>query len=197
MAPTSEHAGIAAMRGGTIAWLVATLGVAGANAQERRELSAHEHGHSALNIAVEGSVVAMELLTPGRDIVGFEHAATTDEQRAAVEEVKAALADPLALFVPPEAAGCQLTEATVALDTDAEEGAGVAAAAAGEENQAEFHGVYTLSCADPSALDSISFVYFDRFPSAEEVEVMIIDERGQTTYEVERASPRLVLDGAS
>ena len=63
-----------------LAWLPA--GVALADEAERRELGAHEHGHLVLNIAIEGDRIEMELMAPGVDIVGFEHAAETDEHKA-------------------------------------------------------------------------------------------------------------------
>ena len=65
---------------------------------ETRELDAHEHGHGAFNIAFEGDKVLMELEAPGADIVGFEHAATSAEDRAAVDAAIADLAKPLQLF---------------------------------------------------------------------------------------------------
>ena len=60
-------------------------------AQETRELGAHEHGHSALNIAIEGGQVAMELQAPGADIVGFEYEAISAEDRAKLDAAIAAL----------------------------------------------------------------------------------------------------------
>ena len=71
------------MRGTAVFALAGALAATAAVAEERRELGAHEHGHSTLTIAVEGTRVAMELSAPGADIVGFEHAAETDEQKAA------------------------------------------------------------------------------------------------------------------
>jgi len=55
----------------------------------KRELGAHEHGHSALNVAIEGGSVEMELIAPGADIVGFEHAATSEADKVAVEQAEA------------------------------------------------------------------------------------------------------------
>jgi len=84
-------------------------------ASDTRELDAHVHGTSALSIAVEGTRIAMELDAPGADIVGFEHAAKSDADRAAIEAAIAALGDPLALFVLPAEAGCGLVSSEVAL----------------------------------------------------------------------------------
>ncbi len=89
-------------------------------AEDSRELSAHEHGSGALNIAIEGDQLAMELEVPGFDIVGFEYEATTDADKAAIEAAMETLGDPLALFVLPEAAGCAVTEASVELHGDEE-----------------------------------------------------------------------------
>ncbi|MEX0284153.1 MAG: DUF2796 domain-containing protein [Paracoccaceae bacterium] len=85
---------------------------------ETRQLDAHEHGSGTLNIAIEGNSVAMELEAPGFDIVGFEYEAKSDEDKASIEQAMATLSSPLALFTPPAAAGCSVTEAHVKLLSD-------------------------------------------------------------------------------
>ncbi|PRY23722.1 uncharacterized protein DUF2796 [Aliiruegeria haliotis] len=84
-----------------------------AMAESTREMDAHVHGHGTLNIALEGGKVAMELIAPGADIVGFEHAAETDEDKAAVEAALDQLAHPQEMFSFPEAANCALDMAHV------------------------------------------------------------------------------------
>jgi hypothetical protein len=54
-----------------------------------RHHHAHEHGVSTLKIAVEGPLVEMRLVSPGMDIVGFEHAPSTDTDRQAVAKAGA------------------------------------------------------------------------------------------------------------
>jgi 3-phosphoglycerate kinase len=184
-----------------MAWLPA--GVALADEAERRELGAHEHGHSVLNIAIEGDRIEMELMAPGVDIVGFEHAAETDEHKAAVEEAKGILSNPLALFVLPADAACTTKTAAVELEAEDEhEGEHPDEAEhdehaedEGEESHTEFHAEYAITCASPGDLGGIEFAFFDRFPGAEEIEVTLITETGQTSYEVERDSPRIDLRG--
>jgi hypothetical protein len=175
-----------------------------AAAEERRELGAHEHGHSVLNIAIEGARIEMELMAPGMDIVGFEHAARTDEHKAAVEEAEAILSDPLALFVLPAGAACTTETAAVELEAEeaheeehAEEGAHEEEHAEdeGDESHTEFHAEYAITCASPGDLGGIEFAFFDRFPRAEEIDVTVITGSGQTRYEVERDSPRIDLKG--
>lgn len=85
--------------------------------EEHRQLGAHVHGHGILNIAIEGKKVAMELEAPGADIVGFEHEASTDDQK---EQVKAAInklkKDAAKLFVFSGAAKCTFTSAKAELE---------------------------------------------------------------------------------
>ena len=96
----------------------AVMLAAGAATSESRQLDAHQHGHGSLNMAFEGSFVALELEAPGADIVGFEHPAETAEDRALIDAAIAKLAKPLDLFMVPAAAGCVVTAANVALIGD-------------------------------------------------------------------------------
>lgn len=182
-----------------------------ANAQEYRDLGAHEHGVGELNIAIEGGRISMELQAPGADIVGFEHAASAAADREAVDAALAVLERPLELFVMPEAAGCTLAEAHAALeadehaheeDHDHEEHAEEFHEAHdadhddhAEGGHTEFHAEYALDCASPSDLSQIGFAYFDMFPNAREIEVQLLTEKGAQAFEVERGSPVLDLAG--
>jgi hypothetical protein len=187
-------------------WIAGTLTMLvtfGAGAQEqRRELGAHEHGHSTLNIAIEGTEVAMELIAPGADVVGFEHEAESAADKATLEAAEAKLADPLSLFAMPAEAECSLQTATVEIegehhDEEAhhDEAEEHEAEAGHEAEHNEFHASYRLACASPDELGRIWFGYFDAFPNAMEVEVNVITEKGQSSFEVERDGPILDLVG--
>lgn len=98
-------------------------------AEGARELSAHEHGVGALNIAVAGSEILIELQAPGADIVGFEHAATSEADQAAIAAALEVLGDLSNVIALPEGAGCSVTSAEAELhgeeadeDHDAHEG---------------------------------------------------------------------------
>ena len=177
-----------------------------ARAEEgHRELGAHVHGHGTLNIAIEDKRVSMELEVPGMDIVGFEHAPSTDDQKAAVEKAKARLEKPLGMFSLPTAAACTVAEAKVAIeaehgdhgdddhkheekgdhDHDHE--------AAGGHNQ--FEASYALDCANPSELTTITFDYFALFAGAHDLTVNVVTAKGQSKYEVTRSKPTLDLGG--
>ena len=100
--------------------LIAFVTAFPAFAQETRGLDAHEHGVGTLNIAIEGTAVAMAFEAPGADIVGFEYAAKSDADLATIEAAVATLAAPLDLFVMPDAAQCSVVEATAELESEDE-----------------------------------------------------------------------------
>jgi hypothetical protein len=177
---------------------------------EHRQMGAHVHGHGTLNIAIDDKQVALELQTPGMDIVGFEHAAKTDAQKAAVDKAKAELAKALELFKLPQAAGCSVKEAKVALeggegtahdhhDHDAHDHDHDKSADKHDHDEhgghSQFNATYTLSCETPQELASITFGFFDRFAGAQSLTVNVVTGKGQGTYEVTRAKPVLDLAG--
>ena len=180
-------------------------------AEETRQLDAHEHGVGQLDIAFDGKQILMELHAPGADIVSFEYAAESAEDRAKVDAAIVMLARPLDLFVLTEAAGCTIVQASAELESeegqadhedehddhedDDHEDADHQEKNVGEAGHTEFHAEYLLACADPGAVTEITFAYFDVFPNALEVEVQLISNKGATSFEVERDAPTLDLRG--
>ena len=223
-----------------------------------RELDAHQHGHGNLNIAIEGSTLYIELETPGADIVGFEHPARSDDDKAAIEDAKGRLSDPIGLFGIPAEASCTLVEVSVEPvgyglgmddehghddhddhdeahedddhdehghddhddhdeaheDDDHDDGHDDGEAHEDDhdehaedahddhddhedekESHAEFHAEYRLQCDDPAAITSLTLTYFDVFAGAEELEVNLITDDGQSRQEVTPAEPVVNLGG--
>lgn len=189
--------------------LIALLAAVPAMAENNRHLDAHEHGVGDLNIAIDGTTLVMEFRAPGADIVGFEHAAESEADRAAVDAAVATLAAPLELFVLPAAAECSVIRASAGLDSEEEHDDhedhaadedhydhaedGDHAEHDDDAGHTEFQAEYRLTCANPGALTDITFAYFDRFENAREVEVQIVTASGAQAFEVERAAPTLDL----
>jgi hypothetical protein len=180
------------MRSFLVAFMLACLCLHAA-AQGHREMGAHQHGHGTLNIAIEGARVGLGLRVPGDDIVGFEHAAKTKAQRAAIDKAKEQLAAPLSLFSIPRAAGCVLANSNVKI-AGGDEGK-EAGGKHTDRDHSEFHADYTLECSAPENLTSIEFPYFRIFKGAEELDVNVITTKGQSKFEVTRRKPRLDLSG--
>jgi hypothetical protein len=170
-----------------------------ANAQERRELGPHQHGHGKLNIAIEGNKVSIELDTPGADIIGFEHEAKTKADKATLAKGMQQLSRPLQLFVIPAAAGCIVKEAKAEIEKGEHEDPGDHTAetkgGAAEAQHMDFNANYVLECKKPGAIGSIRFDYFKFFAGAQELDVNVVSEKGQKSYEVTRSNPTIDLAG--
>ena len=261
----------------TVACCLTTVGAMLIGSQAyaaERELDAHQHGHGNLNIAIEGSTLYIALETPGADIIGFEHPARSDDDKAAIEDAKGRLSDPIGLFGIPAEASCTLIEVSVepvgyglgmdddhhdehdhddhdhddhaedahdddhdehghdeahededhdehdhdehgeaheddhdehahddhdeheAHDDHAEDAHHDHDEHEGEkESHAEFHAEYRLQCDDPAAITSLTLTYFDVFSGAEELEVNLITDDGQSRQEVTPAEPVVNLGG--
>ena len=73
---------------------------------------AHEHGAAELLLSSEGKDVQITFNAPAQSLVGFETAAVTEEQKAAVARAEAILIAPRDLF-SLEGNACELIDATV------------------------------------------------------------------------------------
>lgn len=169
-------------------------------AQETRELDAHVHGVTEVQIAVDGNELEIMLHSPGMDIVGFEHEASTDADKAAVEAAVAKLGDADAIVVPDPAAGCALEDAEAGLHDEEHEEHEEHAESEGHDDHegeegghSEFEAHYHFECETLDALTTIAFPFFESFPNAEEIEAEFVTEAGAGAAEVTRDAPELTL----
>ena len=103
---------------------------------------AHEHGAAELLLSSEGKDVQITFNAPAQSLVGFETAAVTEEQKAAVARAEAILMAPRDLF-SLEGNVCELIDATV--DVSSLVGVGNA------PSQAEAHDDHSDEHADHAA----------------------------------------------
>ena len=202
------------MKTAILSAMAVTLLASTASAEEKREADAHEHGHGMFRMAIEDDHAVIEIEVPAADIVGFEHAPSTAAQRAAMADAAAVLSRPDTLFAIPESAGCAIGQVEIGFgatgghrhehggddhedhedhdehgdedehEEDHDEHAG--GYHEGEETHSEVTAHYRLACENPGAIDRIEFGYFDAFPDAEELEVVVLSAAGQSAGEVER-----------
>ena len=179
-----------------------------------RQLNAHEHGIAALNIAIEAPLLVMEFHAPGADIVGFEYAAKSDADFAAISAALKILEAPLDLFVLPKGARCAVREVQVELESDADHDVNEEdhqdhddetdhkhedhddhdeEKHAASSGHTEFHAEYSLICSNIEALTQIDFAYFEVFPNSKQVELQLISQSGARVFDIERSAPRLDL----
>jgi len=81
--------------------------------QTQRQLDAHEHGHSFLNIAISGNDVLAELESPAANVVGFEHAPENDADHAAIDAAVKQLSQGEQVLTFSPGAECSLVSAEV------------------------------------------------------------------------------------
>lgn len=197
---------------GSASWVafgaIACLGgVVVAGEPARRQLGAHEHGHGTLGIAIDGKRIEIVLEAPGADIVGFEHEASTPQQKAAVEAARAKLVSISTIFKLPETAACRQIggEVDMAGGQDHDEKAhgstgahgetGAEKGAHGGDGHSAIRAEYWLECATPAALARLSFEYFKSFAGARELQVEVVTEKGASKFEVSRDKPDLDFSG--
>ena len=171
---------------------------------EERHGDAHQHGVSKLKLAIDGAGVEMEIMSPGSDIVGFEHPPGDAADRKAIVEATAVFRAAGAMFAFPASVGCRVVSAEVEAPSakgndhdkhghgkhhdekhhDAKRGKE-------REYHAEFHGHYRYRCSNPEKLTHIDIKLFDQFPRAREIEAEAITSSGQIARELTRTSARL------
>jgi len=179
----------------------ALLPLAIAHAAEEKEhasLGAHEHGVAQLDIALEGKTLEFELRSPSMNIVGFEHPASTDADKAKVAEARELLLKSQALFNLPLAAKCavlaQKLESPLFGDKpDADDhdddhaDHDDHAKGEGEEHHhehSEIHAHYQFACDTPSALKKLDLTQlFKTFPATHKIQVQLIAPSGQQGVE--------------
>lgn len=198
---------------GILPFLLGLSFAAAAHGETKRQLDAHEHGHGTLNMVIEGNTVHMELEVAGHDIVGFEHAASTNEQKASLANGLAQLKKPQALFGLPGDAQCAVSSVKVEHETGDEHAGSHSGShdhghkshghahdkkehkAESGERHSEFHGEYTFQCKNPGAIRVIAFPFFEAFGNAGELTVTLVTARGQKVYDVSRSQPKIDLQG--
>ena len=74
---------------------------------------AHVHGKAALDIAVDSGTVQLNLYSPLDNLLGFEHAPRTGEERRAIQAMTARLHQADSLFVFTPSARCRLESANL------------------------------------------------------------------------------------
>ncbi|QXH61459.1 DUF2796 domain-containing protein [Pseudomonas azerbaijanorientalis] len=152
---------------------------------EHGSLGAHEHGVGRLDAALDGKTLALELQSPAMNLVGFEHAATSDADKAKVAAARALLEQPLALFNLPKAAGCvvenQELESPLFADTpDADDDHDKDAKDEHHHDHSEIHAHYQFTCATPDALKTLDLAnIFNSFPATRTIQVQLIGPSGQ------------------
>ncbi|QIH11182.1 MULTISPECIES: DUF2796 domain-containing protein [unclassified Pseudomonas] len=160
---------------------------------EHGSLGTHEHGVARLNAVLDGQALELELESPAMNLVGFEHAPSTDADKAKVAAARKQLEQPLALFNLPSAASCSVAKQELesplfsdqpAADHDDDEHEETNDGHAHHHEHSEIHAHYQFTCTQPGALKDLDLAQvFKTFPATQKIQVQLISPSGQQGVE--------------
>jgi len=173
-----------------------------------RSADSHTHGDASLAVVLEGSKVMVELDSPLYNLAGFEHAAETEAQKAAVIKAESILSDPAALFVFNSEAGCTASNAARSVEIDVEHGHEDHEGHDEEETHDDEHHddddhdeethkdvtvQYDYACSSPDALTNVTVTLFEHFENLTELDLVYLGPNTQKQGKLTAAKPRMNL----
>ena len=169
-------------RAGGLTGLILLASTCTAAAETFEQHGAHEHGKLTLNVALEADTLTVELDSPAMNILGFEHAPRTADEKRAVEAAHTFLKAGSGMFGVPPAARCSLAGVSLTLPEWHEEG-----------DHADYRARYTFTCTASKSLQWIEFWLLERFKNVTEARVNIVSASGQRSETVASARSRVSL----
>ncbi len=173
---------------------------------EKRQHDAHVHGIAALNLALEGQEVHIEFDSPAANLVGFEHAPSSEADHAALDKAVATLKDGDRLFRFNAEARCRMEKADVTsalLDEEHDEHADKHSSDHDQEKKdghdhekhedeeeahSDIEAAYHFECDEPGKLTQLTVELFEAFPGTEKLKVQYVIESKQGAAELTAAS---------
>ncbi|MDR1243498.1 MAG: DUF2796 domain-containing protein [Deltaproteobacteria bacterium] len=156
------------------------------DAGHAHEHGAHVHGAAAMNLALDGPNVDIELETPLDNVLSFEYTPKTAEEKREVQTMAETLRRAEALFLFPAAAGCELKE--VSLESEAISEELLSGKDGGDtvnfEGHADLDADFSFVCRNPQAITRIEVALFKYFPRLNEIEVQMVTPAGQKSAEL-------------
>ncbi len=136
----------------------------------------HRHGVGWLDLSVEGASMTVQLVLALEDVVGFERAPRTAEERARVEAARSRLGDPASLFAVSSEAGCRLRSARIDLNAAVADGA---RPARGGAQHGDARANYVFDCERPERVRQLDVRLFGGFPSVASLQVQVATAQAQ------------------
>ena len=161
--------------------LVIAMSGAPSLATEARSAGKHEHGAAALDIAIDGNDLVIDLDGPADNLIGFEHKPSTPEQTAALAAALATLRAGDVLFLTPPEAGCRMISS--AASPPADDGSG----------HADIEASWEFKCSSPASLLWVEVQLFNKFPGTTKLTTSVVAPAGQKAVVLTRGTPRVLL----
>ncbi|MBU0656797.1 MAG: DUF2796 domain-containing protein [Gammaproteobacteria bacterium] len=166
-------------------------------AEGHEEHGAHEHGAATLSLAVGDEGMEIMLESPAANIVGFEHAASTDEDKQKLADAKARLEAGADLFSINPEAECTLKTAEVVStllgNAEAEKEEHAKHDHEEGEKEGETHNdmdvTWSFACAKPAELKEVTTKLFAAFPEGlQKVKAEWVTDKGASSQELDKDS---------
>jgi len=84
-----------------------------AMAGEFRSRGVHEHGSATVDVAVQDATLDIALHSPAINVIGFEHAPRSADEKSALAQANRVFTSPKELFSMPAAAACASVSVTL------------------------------------------------------------------------------------
>ncbi len=173
--------------------------------REHHRQEAHLHGLAEITLALEADRIELNLESPAANIVGFEHRASTSEQRRSINKARVTLesAEQLFSFIGTR---CEITVLEIDLsavlgteESGHEENAhehhhdqpnhGKSA----DETHSEISANYQFQCEQDSSLTAIALNFFEHFPGIKTLKAVWVTDSNQGSAELTAKSKTIYL----
>ncbi len=126
---------------------------------------AHIHGLATLTLALENEVFEIQIESPAANLIGFEHNASSPEEKQVVKQTETILKSPKRLF-SFAGTNCKPTETTVdisgVMDSEHDQHEHhTHSKGHGDSSHSEITVSYHLSCKDTEKLNSVAIALFN------------------------------------
>ena len=172
-----------------------------------RAEGAHEHGIADLLIAVDNNAIMVRLESPAANLLGFETAPESDQDRATARQLINDLEKGGLIRIKDAAGQCTVTSPSWSTELFTEASLDVTAASTGDDHAHDHH--HNDDNQHPHAdMDiewqaqcntvpvRIEHTLFTRFEALHDLRISLIDAQGQRAWKVDSSGPQIItLDG--
>jgi hypothetical protein len=178
------------------------------------ESGAHVHGRAALEVAIDGAAVQINLNSPLDNLLGFERAPQNKKELQAVETMALRLHQAENLFIFTSAAQCRVQSANLSSsllspdlltfpfnsgkgadkNTDKNSSASRAAPSTSTtlaDAHGELEATWHFQCVQPQALQGLDVRLFQVFPGLQRLDAAVAAPKGQSSAKLSPQSTRL------
>jgi hypothetical protein len=147
---------------------------------EHEEHGSHVHGTAHLNVAQIKGELTLELHSPAANIVGFEHAPRTAEEKQSLHRATHMLEEDEKLLLLPAEAKCSRVSSQVESEmAEHEEHDHEKAEQQHEMEHSDFEVSWEYHCDNPQALTHVDVQLFHHLPDMREIKVQYVTPRKQ------------------